>query len=524
MKKHCILLMIAMLLLTLCSAAMAEELTGKTATEIVADMGIGWNIGNTFDATGYDAKDVHAQEQSWGNPIVDQALIQRVKDAGFSTVRIPITWYRNLSDDGTFTIDPAFLARIREVVDYAYACDMYVIINMHHEEWLNVKTLDKDYEQIGVQLGAMWRQIADYFADYDQHLIFEGMNEPRMAGTNVEWNGNKAGYAAVNHLNQVFVQTVRTDAKGHNAERCLMIPGYAASSSYGPMAAITLPTVDGATAKNLIISVHCYSPYDFCLSDKQTTFDPANRSHTNSIDSVFSNVTKLFLDKGIPVVIGETGATNTGNNTDERARWAYYMGSKAAAYGVPIIIWDNGNNQTSGGECHVWVRRAINEKLRSQRTPLPYPAVVEQLMAGAASVAWGSGRPQPAPVKSMLNGKVIWSNVNGLKSTKEWDNSYIQAASSADWYGPAVQFAVIYSGSGSPKLVLDSAEKEAWWIPVDPDRTDNMAGKKVAWFSYATVMKACEAAGVTDPAQLRNLCVIATGGSITTFEVCYIGK
>ena len=524
MKRHCIILVLALLLVALCTAASAEELHGRTATEIVAEMGIGFNIGNTFDATGYDANDIHAQEQSWGNPIVDQALLERVRDAGFKTVRIPITWYRNVADDGAYTIDPAFLARIREVVDYAYACDLYVIINMHHEEWLNIRTLDTDYEQVGVQLAAMWAQIAETFAEYDQHLIFEAMNEPRMVGTAVEWNGNKAGYVAVNYLNQVFVDTIRANPKGNNGERCLMIPGYAASSSYGPMAAITLPTVNGETAENLIISVHCYSPYDFCLSDKMTVFDANNKNHTNSIDSVFNNAYKLFVEKGIPVVIGETSATNTGGNTAERAEWAYYMGSKAAAYGIPIIVWDNGNNQTSGGECHAWVCRAINAKLRSQRTPIPYPDVVNGLMDGAASVEWGSGRPQPKAIKSMINGKMVWGSESGKKSTKEWDNTYIQTPSSADWYGPSVQFAVIYIGSGSPKLVFDSAEKEAWWIPVDPDRTDNMAGKKVAWFSYASIMRACEAAGVTDPAQLRNISVIATNGEITTFEISYIGK
>ncbi|MGN0793561.1 MAG: glycoside hydrolase family 5 protein [Aristaeellaceae bacterium] len=524
MKKHCVTLLLIALLLGLCQAAAAETLTGKTAGEIVNDMGVGFNLGNTFDATGYDANDIYAQEQSWGNPIVDQALMQRIRDAGFTSVRIPITWYRNVADDGLYTIDPAFMARIREVVDYAYACDLYVIINLHHEAWLNVKTLDQDYETIGVQLAAMWRQIADAFAEYDQHLIFEAMNEPRMTDTSIEWNGNKAGYAAVNYLNQVFVDTIRTDAKGYNGERCLMIPSYAASSGYAQMAAVTLPTLAGKTAENIAISIHCYSPYDFCLSDKLKVFDPDNKSHTNAIDAVFSNAWKLFLSKGIPVVIGETSATNTGNNTAERAKWAYYMGSKAAAYGIPILVWDNGNNQTSGGECHVWVRRAINEKLRSQRTPVPYPEVVESLMAGFASVAWGSGRPQPEPVKSMLNGKVIWADADGLPSTKEWDNTYIQVNSSAGWYGAGVQFAVIYEGSGSPKLVLDSAEKEVWWIPVDPDRTDSLAGKKVAWFSCAKVLAACEQSGVTDPAQLRCLSVMATGGSITTYEVCYIGK
>lgn len=524
MKKCLCIMLLAVMSLCMISFASAEELTGKTAEQIVLDMRIGWNIGNTFDATGYNAPDLYSHEQSWGNPIVDMALIQRVKDAGFTSLRIPITWYRHVSDDGSFTIDPAFLARIKEVVDYAYACDMYVIINMHHEDWLNVKTLDKDYEEIGVQLCAMWTQIADYFADYDQHLIFEAMNEPRMTGVSYEWTGNKAGYEAVNYLNQVFVETIRANGKGHNPERCLMIPGYAASSSSNIMAAIKLPEVDGAVAENLIISVHCYSPYDFCLSDKQKVFDPKNKSHTSSIDSVFNNIAKLFLAKGIPVVMGETGATNTGNNTEEREKWAYYMGSKAAEYGVPILIWDNGNNQTSGGECHVWVRRAINEKLRSQKTPLPYPTVVESLMAGAASVEWGSGRPAPAPMKSMLNGKLIWGSERGLKSAKEWDNTYIQVLSSADWYGKGCMVAVIYTGEGEPKLVMDSAEKGQWWIPVDPDRIDKMGDKKVAWFASDKILAECANFGVDDPALLRNLTVIATGGSITTYEVCIIGN
>ncbi len=370
---------IAMLTALCClmgTLAYAEEdapLTGLTAVELVSRIKIGWNLGNTFDATGYSAPDILSHETSWGNPVVDMDLIQRVKDAGFNCIRIPISWYRHVSDDGSFTIDPAFMARIREVVDYAYACDMYVIINMHHEAWLNVPELSTDYEQIGVQLAAMWKQIADAFADYDQHLIFEAMNEPRMAGTSVEWNGNRAGFDAVNYLNGVFVHAIRTDARGYNGERALMIPGYAASSSYAAMSAITIPEVDGAPAENIIISVHCYSPYDFCLSDRQTVFNPNNISDTSAIDSTFANIEKLFLEKGIPVIMGETGATNTGNNHEERGRWAYYMGAMSTGYGVPIIIWDNGNNQASGGECHVWVRRAINAKLRSPRAPISSP-------------------------------------------------------------------------------------------------------------------------------------------------------
>lgn len=379
------LLAAVMLFASLSLTASAEELTGMTAAEIVAQMGIGWNLGNTFDATGGSTANVYSQEQSWGNPKVDTAQIKRVKEAGFNTIRIPVTWYRQLSKDGTYTIHPAFLDRVKEVVDMAYAEGLFVIINMHHEEWLNSSTLDKDYEQIGVQLAAIWKQIAAAFADYDQHLIFEGMNEPRLKGTAAEWNGTPEGSAAVNYLNQVFIDTIRTDAQGYNGERALMIPGYAASCSGVLLNRIEIPQWNGAQAENIIVSVHSYTPYDFCLSDNMVRFDLTNTSNTMSIDSIFYTIKSFFLDKGIPVVISETGATNTQDNTEARGNWAYYMGKKAATYGVPICIWDNGSYGNSGGECHVWINRKGEEVS-------PFPVLLERLMEGAGSVEWGSGR------------------------------------------------------------------------------------------------------------------------------------
>lgn len=382
--KKVLCLLAAMLLTMLSMTAFAEELTGLTAHEIVARMGLGWNLGNTFDATGGNKSNVYSQEQSWGNPKVDAALIHKVKEAGFDTIRIPVTWYRQLSKDGTYTINPAFLDRVKEVVDYAYAEGLFVIINMHHEEWLNCKTLDKDYEKIGVQLAAIWRQVADAFAEYDQHLLFEGMNEPRLKGSTYEWNGTPEGSKAVNYLNQVFVETVRTDAKGHNGERALLIPAYAASSNAVLMNRVVIPQLNGVQAENIVASVHSYTPYDFCLSDKSARFDLKDTSDTLSVDSVFYSIKSSFLDKGIPVVMTETGATNTNDNHDQRENWAYYMGTKAAAYGVPIVIWDNGAPGKSGGECHVWINRRGNDIT-------PYPDLLDKLFEGAGSVAWGSG-------------------------------------------------------------------------------------------------------------------------------------
>ena len=383
MKRLLIVLLTMMILVsTQIAIAETEALSGRNAHEIVEQMGLGWNLGNTFDATGGNKNNVYSQETSWGNPRVNEQTIHRVKEAGFKTIRIPVTWYRQLSKDGTFTINSAFLARVKEVVDMAYAEGLYVIINMHHEEWLNSKNLDTQYVKIGEQLAAIWKQLAATFADYDQHLIFESMNEPRMAGTSVEWNGNEAGFAAVNYLNQVFVDTIRTDAQGYNAERALMIPGYAASSSNAPMMAIKIPEWNGQQAENIIVAIHSYTPYDFCLSDTQVNFNKLFTNHTTPIDMVFYSIKGMFLDKGIPVVMGETGATNK-DNTVARENWAYYMGKKAATYGIPIIIWDNGANGNSGGECHAWINRKTTGDLS------PHPTVLQALFDGANSVEWG---------------------------------------------------------------------------------------------------------------------------------------
>ena len=383
MKRLLIVLLTMMMLVSMQIAiAETEALSGRNAHEIVEQMGLGWNLGNTFDATGGNKNNVYSQETSWGNPRLNEQTIHRVKEAGFKTIRIPVTWYRQLSKDGTYTINSAFLARVKEVVDMAYAEGLYVIINMHHEEWLNSKNLDTQYVKIGEQLAAIWKQLAATFADYDQHLIFESMNEPRMAGTSVEWNGNEAGFAAVNYLNQVFVDTIRTDAQGYNAERALMIPGYAASSSNAPMMAIKIPEWNGQQAVNIIVAIHSYTPYDFCLSDTQVNFNKLFTNHTTPIDMVFYSIKGMFLDKGIPVVMGETGATNK-DNTVARENWAYFMGKKAATYGIPIIIWDNGANGNSGGECHAWINRKTTGDLS------PHPTVLQALFDGANSVEWG---------------------------------------------------------------------------------------------------------------------------------------
>ncbi len=341
--------------------AAEETLTGKTANEITDMMGKGWNLGNTLDSTGGNKTDIYSHETAWGNPKITKELIDGVKAAGFKTIRIPITWADYIDKNNGYEIYPEYMARVKEVVDYAYEDGLFVIINVHHESWVNRKDIDTAYVETGKELVAVWKQISDTFADYDQHLIFEGMNEPRAQGTSYEWTGTNDCYDAVNYLDQLFVETVRGNGKGYNNERMLMVPGYAASSNPSVLKSIKLPELNGETASNLCVSVHCYSPYDFCLTDKQTTFDAKNSGDTADIKTLFNNLNSLFVSNGIPVVIGECGATNSGDNYSARQAWFAYMGKISTEYNIPTIVWDNGVNGTSGGECHYYFNRNTGE-------------------------------------------------------------------------------------------------------------------------------------------------------------------
>lgn len=493
-----------------------DGLTGKDASEIVADMGFGFNIGNTLDADSGKVTNVLAHEIAWGNPVINQELIDGIVAAGFTTIRIPTTWKDFISDDESYTIDPQYLARVKEVVDYCYKHDIYVILNTHHEKWLENSELVSDQEEIAKKLGAVWSQIADYFAAYDQHLIFEGLNEPRLKGTDIEWTGNAEAYETLNYLSQIFVNAVRGNGKGYNDERCLMITGYAASNSASIMRAMSIPTYNGEAVNNLIVSVHSYAPYDFCLSTNQQNFDLNNPTDTGAIDAVFSAIKSEFLDHDIPVVLGETGATGKSNN-QARVNWVTYMGTKAAEYGVPIVLWDNGSKGT-GGENHCYFNRRTGE--------LVDPDFVQAMIQAKNDTEWGCVLHSDTDEKteaSLVNGSVIFSFDDGKTSTTDWDYTYIQtAASELYFYGSAI--AVVYTGTGEPKMVLDSAELNQWWMPIDATRIETLGDKKVAYFNIENITAVIQSFGVSKFSQLRNLSFLSANGSITTYEVSVIGE
>lgn len=330
-------------------SVVVDKNSARTPAEIVADMKVGWNLGNTLDAMNSWDKSLTPlkQETAWGNPKTTQEMIDTVADKGFNTIRIPTTWQFFTGEAPDYKIDGEWLERVKEVVDYAYKNDMYVILNLHHEnEWLIPN--NANYDKVSEKFKAMWKQIAEYFGDYSDHLIFEGMNEPRVVyGTN-EWNGGTAETRSViNKLNQDFIDTVRSTG-GKNSTRLLLITTHAAGASTAAFNGFVVPDDD-----YIAMSLHAYNPYFFAFQvDSQWEYSVWDGSKSGELDTLFSDIDKMFISKGIPVVITEFGAQNK-NNDDEIVKWLDDYLTRAEKLGIPCVWWDNNvytaaNSETFG--------------------------------------------------------------------------------------------------------------------------------------------------------------------------------
>jgi aryl-phospho-beta-D-glucosidase BglC (GH1 family) len=252
----------------------ASALSGQNAWNIVSQMTIGWNLGNTLDSY-VDTMNMNTSSPeefatSWGMPAPNANQFKAVKAAGFNTVRIPVTWYQHLERTGNgYHINDAWMDYVKQTVDYAYNEGLFVIINVHHEEnWINVPQFnDSTKAEAKIRLQSIWSELAEEFKDYDQHLIFEGMNEPRQRANSAvsEWGDGSGdgGYTwnYINELNETFVRTVRANSTKANQERLLMLPGYCASSNRSTIENIAIPN----NAGNVALSVHAYAPYYFTM-------------------------------------------------------------------------------------------------------------------------------------------------------------------------------------------------------------------------------------------------------------------
>lgn len=339
--------------------------TKKSSMDIVKDMGAGWNLGNSLDALGNGL----GSETAWGNPKTTKDMIDDICEAGFKTIRIPVSWGKHCDSKGN--VDREWMKRVKEVVDYAYGNGVYVILNSHHDNsYYDIGGCVKSENTLNnsvKKMTTLWTQIANTFKDYDEHLIFETLNEPRTEGSAKEWSGGTAEEREVVYtLNEKIVSAIRKTG-GNNAYRHIMVPTYAATSSTNILKQMQLPDDD-----RLIVSVHAYNPYFFAMDANGS--GKFSDNDKKELDKFFKELNSIFVSKGIPVVIGEFGATNK-KNLDDRVAWATYYVSGAGKYNIPCVLWDNNSGKRSGGECFGVYSRENKE--------FQYPEIVEAIVKAA---------------------------------------------------------------------------------------------------------------------------------------------
>lgn len=329
---------------------------GSSAVELAAKIKLGWNIGNTLEATG--------GETAWGNPKVTKALIDAVKANGFNAIRIPCSWNQNLENATTAKIKTDWLNRVKEVVQYCVDNDMYVVVNIHWDGgWLENNITEAKKVENNAKQKAFWEQIATHLRGFDEHLLFASANEPAVE--------DAAQMAVLNSYHQTFIDAVRSTG-GKNATRVLVVQGPTTDIEKTNKLMTTLP-VDKVTGR-MMVEVHYYSPWNFAGLTKDETwgkmfyywgagFHSTTDTERNAtwgeeadLEKNFKLMKTQFVDKGIPVLLGEFGAirrtTLTGDaltlHLNSRAYYLKTVVKTAKANGLLPFYWDEGSLGNNG--------------------------------------------------------------------------------------------------------------------------------------------------------------------------------
>ncbi|ACU37240.1 cellulase family glycosylhydrolase [Actinosynnema mirum] len=302
------------------------------ARATVAAMQPGWNLGNTLDAI--------PDETSWGNPRTTRALLRHVREQGYRSVRLPITWSNHHGPAPDFTIDPAWLARVREVVDWSLAEGLHVMVNLHHDSWQWLNAYPTDRANVLARYTALWKQIATAFREHPSKLVFENINEPQFAGT----SGDEEDYRALHELNAEFHRVVRGSGGG-NTTRLLVLPTLHTSADQGRLDAF-LASYDLLRDTNIAATTHFYGFWPFSVNIAgHTRFDA--EVERDLVDT-FDRVRRSLVDRGIPVIVGEWALLNhdhTRPGVIERGEFLKFLeavGHHARTRGLTTMLWDAG--------------------------------------------------------------------------------------------------------------------------------------------------------------------------------------
>ena len=333
----------------------------ETSFELVENLKVGYNLGNTLDANPWgdwwdpSTKTIADWETSWGQPLTTQEIIDAIAAKGFNIIRVPVTWYPHM--DSNDNVSEEWMARVETVVKYVLNAGCYCILNIQHDNgaangrtdggaWLYADI--DDYPAITVRFQKLWKQIAERFKNYDDKLIFESFNE--ILNKQYSWtapsSASDGAYQAINKLQQDFVNVVR-ETGGNNAYRNLAVTTYSATCTNDvAVSSFELPT--DKASNHIYLSVHSYDPYNFCNNNSGKNADGSEYNYNIEvfdadcqavIDGLFERVSKKASEVGIPFILGEFGAIDEGKAMAERIKYAKYLKTKFAQYETAGLWW-----------------------------------------------------------------------------------------------------------------------------------------------------------------------------------------
>lgn len=471
----------------------AETMRNISSAELVKDMGLGWNLGNTFDSLcPWIAEGTGTPEQfetGWGNPVTTKELIKKVKASGFKTVRIPVTWI-NAMNRTTNEVDAKFMARVKEVVDWCVEEDLYVIINVHHDggggETAWIRNAATDYASVEGRFSKLWTQIAGTFRDYSDKLVFESMNEVEFSTVS-----KNDAYALINKLNQKFVDTVRATG-GNNGTRHLLISGYNTDIAQTSDSRFQMPK---DSAEHLMLSLHYYSPPQFAVAEANCTWcTPQTKwgsaSDQADLDAAMMKIYTNFISKGVPVIIGEYGVLTEAENNKDKASIRQYLSSvseKALSYGMCPVLWDAG----SSGDMKFLDRKSV--KWNDSEIEKNYQALAAKLSSGSVE--------EQKPEIPVYDEKVVsipadgWINITdksklkgvrfGITCSSSWDGQGGGGVNYADDWDNCGEFGfnsvydtveVIFTAEQKAKLA-DKIGLFFWWTMEESAHKDELSFK-----------------------------------------------
>ncbi|MCD7826656.1 MAG: cellulase family glycosylhydrolase [Clostridiaceae bacterium] len=502
--------------------------------EIVEEMGAGINLGNTFDGH----TNMNPAELQWQSVKTTKKYIKTLHDAGYNTLRVPVTWGNMINDD--YSVKETWMSRIQDVVDYAIEQDMYVIINVHHDGadaayWLNlIQDDENELAKVYEKFAGLWKTIATRFRNYDEHLIFSDMNEIHEgydASEAETYIGN------IMKANQLFVDTVRATG-GNNDKRWLCVVPWNTNIGYALDSTVGFEMPDDSAGR-VMLEVHDYDPSTVTLTDN--TNGTFKESYFASYEKDFKNLQTYFVNEGYPVIIGEYGITDKDNESD-RAYYVEGVNLLLKKYGLVGCYWDDGgrDHRSLGGTgltfalwdreaCVPWqstvtyafMRGAFNYTSDSSYTDIVKGDLETTALTGfdlsASEISMDCGEEETVTVSNITpadnNNVIVWKTDDAMVATVY--NGKIRAHG----IGTTTITASAQDGSYSKEITVNvtaSADPEDETITADYDSSNAITvteGSGV--FLNASISAASTSAATSSPSAV-NLYYHSEDDSVAT--------